>query len=162
MTKANQVVIPEYGHTRPRKVRRYLRVAVKVLIGFGLAVVLAYGGWWWLAIRPYQQLRAMLERQGETAVSSEELRMAAHAVLRFPGADPHDAYLVLLRHGDASSVPVLIRSLWWQPHTPPSGNMICTKAHCLEALCALTGRNLGKNYEDWSLLLEKLPTTRPG
>lgn len=137
--------------------QRLLRISAKLILALALLAGLAYGTWWWAVVRPHRQLEAML--QSRTATPGE-LRDAAHAALRFPSLNPHDVYLVLLDHGDASSVPVLIHSLRWQPHTPTHGRMICTKAHCLEALRKLTGRDMGKNYEDWAPLLDEKPTSR--
>lgn len=134
---------------------------MKVALVLAVMAGLAYGAWWWEVARPYWRLQAMVETPAAQAASPAEFRAAAHAALRFPGFDPHDAYLVLLDYGDPSSVPVLIRSLRWQPHTAPHGILICTKAHCLEALRKLTGRDLGANYEDWAPLLDGLPASRP-
>jgi len=153
-------IIAEYGRARSPKLRRRLWIATKIATVLALTAGLLFGAWWWAVLRPYRQLQAMTEMPAALAASPAELRAAAHAALRFPGPGAHDAYVVLLRCGDASSVPVLIRSLRWQPHTPPNGVMVCTKAHCLEALHRLTGRDLGKNYEDWAPLLDSLPTSR--
>lgn len=153
-------VIPEYGHARS-KLRRLVWIATKSAVALALVAALTYGAWWWSVLRPYRQLREMMEIPAARAASSAELREAAHAALRFYCPAPHDVYLVLLDHGDASSVPVLIRSLRWQRHTPPNGLMNCEKSHCLEALRKLTGRDLGKNYEDWAPLLDASPASRP-
>ena len=75
-------------------------------------------------------------------------RLVLHTALLFPGGNLHDAYIDLIRVGDESSVPFLIRSLKWHPRSP-DGSMVCTKGHCLEALERITNNNPGYEYEDW-------------
>jgi len=140
----------------PRGWPRAPRRALKISLTMAVIAAIAGGAWWWAVLRPQRRLQRMLAAPAARAASPAELRDAAHAVLRFPGPDPHDAFVVLLSDGDASSVPVLIGSLRWQPHTPSNGSMPCTKAHCLDALRKLTARDLGNNYGDWAPLLREL------
>jgi len=79
----------------------------------------------------------------------EEKLAVAHQAIRWPIGDPHDAFLIICDHGGPESVPPLIRALKWQEHTVPGGDMLCTKAHCLQALRKITGVDAGLNYEDW-------------
>jgi hypothetical protein len=73
------------------------------------------------------------------------------SILLMPWAAPHDEFLYLGNrgYGDLDSVPALLLGLRWQAETEPDGVMDCTKAHCLDALCRITGHNAGVNYSDW-------------
>jgi hypothetical protein len=155
-------VVLNYGVGLSPKWRRLLRKAIRISIISAIIAALAFGLWWWAVLRPYRRLQAMLEASASRAPSPAEFHAAAHDVLRFYCADPHDAFIVLIDYGDSTSIPYLIRSLWWQGDTPPHGVMICTKEHCLKALRKLTARNLGDNYEDWAPLLHAWPASRTG
>lgn len=156
---AAPVVIPQYGVAHRARWRVYLRRTLKLLVVIALLAAIGAALWWYAVVRPYQHLARLLA-PGQLATPAE-LRDAAHGVVRLPFGDSHDAYLVLIKHGDASSVPLLIRSLRFLPHTAPGGGMICTKAHCLEALRKLTGVDRGKNYADWASMLDAQPTSKP-
>lgn len=66
----------------------------------------------------------------------------------------HDGAIELQHIGDISSVPALLIVLKKNP-LMPSGSMICTAAHALQALRKITGVNPGIKYEDWSAWWEK-------
>ncbi|MBN1917207.1 MAG: PQQ-binding-like beta-propeller repeat protein [Verrucomicrobia bacterium] len=74
-------------------------------------------------------------------------RQVLHIALLAP-VDHHDDYIHLIYIGDESSVPFLIWSLRWEERSP-DGSMVCTKAHCLEALEQITNNDPGCEHEDW-------------
>ena len=112
-----------------------LVVATLVLVGYTQ---------WWIPNRKLIDLEWM------TSTPQAEMRRVCHQVLRIPGGNHHDAFILLESAGDESSIPLLIWALRWQEDTPsPSQSMICTKVHCLEALQHITGANAGMNYRDW-------------
>ncbi len=82
--------------------------------------------------------------------SPEEQRRTAHAALALPWGRHHDAFVILARHGDAGSVPYLIRGLRRMGDLEPGGGMTCSRAHCVEALERITGYRAGWNHRDWA------------
>ena len=64
------------------------------------------------------------------------------------GLRVHDSCLYLLEVGDESSVPFLIHALHLVPITP-DGGVVCTRSHCLEALKAITHKDLGLSTHAW-------------
>ena len=97
---------------------------------------------WWV---PNSKLRDL--KWYDTA-GKQELKATAQQALIIPFPGPHDAFLVLIREGDADSIPYLLWALRWQPDT--KGVMTCTKAHCIKALERITGHKAGCNYQDWA------------
>ena len=81
----------------------------------------------------------------ETA-ASEEQREVAHKILGYPFGNHHDAYLVLVKHGNEESIPYLLNRLKQFKY---NDFIECTHDHCIEALKKITGKDLGHNYEDW-------------
>jgi hypothetical protein len=65
----------------------------------------------------------------------------------------HDACGGLLRVGDESSVPHLIRVLRFfgdaELPLPPDVGIVCTHAHCVDALEHITGVKVGISYLSW-------------
>lgn len=59
----------------------------------------------------------------------EDQRSLCHRLLRLPGGH-HDVFVMLIRIGDESSVPYLIRSLRWAPEVKDGEGVACTWAHC--------------------------------
>ena len=91
--------------------------------------------------------------------SPEEIRKVCHQALRFPCGCcddvwigrfcDHDVYLYLREHGNADSVPLLIRALRKHDRPGADGLMPCTTSHAIEALRNLTGRQFGMEPEKW-------------
>jgi len=113
-----------------------------------LAVVLAIGGaltaisFYALIYRPITVFRDV---QSNPNTTPGELRQAAHRILRW--RSDHDAFIVLSRVGDVSSVPLLIR---WLPQLPADNAAVeCTTAHCREALVAITHEDFGYRPDKW-------------
>jgi hypothetical protein len=121
----------------------------------GLLVGLAFGySWWWLPNKRIGDL-AWLKNADD-----KSQRETAHQVLRLPGRH-HDAFILLGRVGDNTSIPYLISALRWQRDITDDGIMECTKAHCLEALRRITGTNVGADYEDWAKWQRQNPRPIP-
>ena len=80
----------------------------------------------------------------------DERKHVAEQALIIPLDGGHDAFITLIYCGDADSIPYLLCGLWWQPDTEPGEGMVCTKAHCLDALKRITGHDAGSNYSDWA------------
>jgi hypothetical protein len=78
------------------------------------------------------------------------------------GLRVHDSCLYLIDIGDHSSVPFLIHALRLEPLTP-TGSMVCTRRHCLEALQTITHQTLGSTTEAWERWWsQKHPSTKRG
>lgn len=108
---------------------------------------IVYGAYFALYQRPWDRYTALyLEDQDH---SVDEVRARLHAILRPPIFGGHDPFLDAQRVGDWTTVPLLIGCLRWQEETDPGEPMICTKAHCLSSLRAITGHDAGTNYGDW-------------
>lgn len=96
-------------------------------------------------ILPRRDFRAECENPGAT---SDTLRATAHRCLAW-NID-HDAFLVLKKAGDQSSIPVLIHSLRRMPKDAVRvGGVACTWDHCREALVAITGKDFGYDPDRW-------------
>ena len=77
----------------------------------------------------------------------KEQREVAHKIISYPFGNHHDAYLVLVKHGNEESIPYLLNRL---KQYKDNDFMECTQDHCIEALKKITGKNLGHNYDDWN------------
>lgn len=91
--------------------------------------------------------------------SPEEKRQLAHQILKYPIIGiHHDAFLILVDHGNKESIPYLLNSLkWYEFFNKDEGFTVCTKDHCLEALRKVTGKDLGTNYVDWQYIENHKP-----
>jgi len=78
----------------------------------------------------------------DTVLEDEELRVLCHKLIRW--TPHHDAHLNLMRVGDESSLPFLIRSL-----KRMKGNRMCIKDHCVDALKNISGEDFGDDAEAW-------------
>ncbi len=67
------------------------------------------------------------------SASPNELRATAHEALAFRLGDPHDAFGVLEKYGDKSSIPYLRAALARQP-SPSGAGAECTWIHGQHAL----------------------------
>ncbi len=102
---------------------------------------------WRVCLVPYQNL---MDLDWITQASEDEIVDASKATILLPCLDPHDAFLYLEKFGGPDDVPYLLWGLRWQKDTAPGEGMICTKAHCLDALQRITGHDAGMNYTDWA------------
>ena len=81
-----------------------------------------------------------------TTAAAEEQREVAHKILCCSFGNHHDAYLVLIRHGNKKSIPYLLNGL---KRFKDYELIECTHDHCVEALKKITGKDFGYEYEDW-------------
>jgi len=122
-----------------------------VMAGLAVAVGFLLLGGVWFYYRVVVPNRNLMDLQWYDTVGEEEQLRVAHQVLEFPWGNHHDAFLVVLRMGDARSIPCLLKGLRWQEQTDENKpGMRCTKSHCLDALKRITGHDAGLNYEDWA------------
>jgi len=135
--------------TAPRDTRKLPVFTAIVLPLFALLVLLAALFYW----QYWGPRRFLMKFESLESMSPAEQRKVLHRILRWPGMH-HDAYIALIEVGDETSVPFLIRSLQWQPRST-GGLMICTKAHCLEALRKISSEDVGTEYEDWAAWWEE-------
>jgi hypothetical protein len=77
----------------------------------------------------------------------KEIEQYKRELLEGKGND-HDFPMMLAETADINCVPALIAVLKRHPLFD-NGEMICTRAHCLDALRKLTGQNLGNTDEVW-------------
>jgi hypothetical protein len=90
-----------------------------------------------------------------SSLTEKDLKRRAEVhKLMLKGEYLHDGAIELQYIGDISSVPALLVVLKKNPPMP-SGSVICTTAHALQALRKITGANPGIKYEDWSAWWEK-------
>ncbi len=82
---------------------------------------------------------------------AQEKIKIAHKVLRYPIGNHHDAFIILVHHGNEDSIPYLINALkWYERFNKEEDDFIaCTKTHCLEALRKITGKDMGNNTIAW-------------
>ncbi|MBS0210081.1 MAG: hypothetical protein JSS27_14125 [Planctomycetes bacterium] len=82
--------------------------------------------------------------------SEDELRQNCHCALLVPVGNTHDASIALIRIGNADSVPLLIRALWYiEPRGTDKSMWECTRSHCVDALRSLTDEK-HVTYAEWS------------
>jgi hypothetical protein len=117
------------------------------IAGLLLIVVGTGGAYFYVAIwRPFQQMYR--NRTWWDTATTDEQRLLCQRVISHRIGAPHDAFLHLREIGNRDSVPLLIRALRWQ-RPPKDGAMVCTTAHCIDALRSLTGEDFGADYLKW-------------
>ena len=100
------------------------------------------------------------EAREEMFPEQQEYQDAVRAYVARHGPD-HDEYAFFYaRHGKGSDLPVLLFGLQSLGDTT-NGVMVCTKAHCLDALRTITGANPGVNYSDWAKWYHEQYKTEP-
>jgi hypothetical protein len=118
-----------------------MRTRSKVAVVVATLVCAALG---WIGSKQlpaYRAYRRLEDLGWMKAASPDELRQTAQLALGSWLADPHDAFLVLKRHGDKSSVPFLRAALTRRP----AGNVAaCTWSHGQEALDRILDENSGE------------------
>lgn len=101
--------------------RRLLRILLAITGVLMLALAVTQVG----PLLAYQHLR---DPDWYVNTSPAAQRETAHRALAFRLGDPHDAFAILLDHGDASSIPHLRAALRRQPSSA-GGIIECTWAH---------------------------------
>ncbi|HVJ20836.1 MAG TPA: hypothetical protein VM686_35745 [Polyangiaceae bacterium] len=105
--------------------RVVIAVLLVVLFGAGTLSALQYGS--------FAAYRRLQDLEWHMRATPDEKRETAHQALAFVLGDPHDAFGILLEHGDASSIPYLRAALERQPDDG-SGGVECTWEHGMLAL----------------------------
>ena len=121
--------------------KRLYAAVLLCLGGLGLCALAVKTVW-------YDPRRRICDLAWMQTATPGELRTVAHRVLLFPGGNDHDAFMILIRHGDRSSVPYLLGGLR-RHDVLPGGLVRCTTSHCLDALRRITGHDAGDRYADW-------------
>jgi len=123
-------------------------VRSRTLIFLLIPAVLVSGLFCLFAFTWWNSNRYLNDPEWLRTTSPDEMRDTAHRVIRLPVGNHHDAFLVLMRTGNAESIPLLVKALRW--HDPDgSGFIPCTTDHCLEALRNLTGHDAGPTAAQW-------------
>lgn len=120
--------------------QKRLRVAVLLLSTIAVLVV--------LLLPPWRANTRISDPEWLSTASPQDVAREASAVLRFPLGNHHDACLLLVQAGNASSVPALVHALSRFDESD-DGNL-CTKDHCLSALRLIAGEDHGSTFRDWS------------
>jgi len=84
-------------------------------------------------------------------LSSDEKRELSTAIAGIE-SDPeraHDEYIRVSRFGSKDAVPILIQAISKLERPNERGNVICTSAHCIEALERMTRKNFGYDQSAW-------------
>ncbi|MCK5683589.1 hypothetical protein KAJ27_05690 [bacterium] len=81
--------------------------------------------------------------------SHKEQRELAHKILSFPFGNHHDALLILIDSGNKESIPYLLSVLKKIENRNKEDGVVCTYAHCVEALKKITGKDFKYEYKDW-------------
>ena len=114
--------------------RKITCIGLPILIVAGL--VIGYFG----CVRPTRRLWDI-----PYDAAPEESRELSHQVLRLPFGS-HDAFLLLGKTGDETSVPRLIWALAWAPGPEVRA---CTWSHGFDALAAITNQSVGRTQAEW-------------
>lgn len=133
--------------------RRILKWGLGILVGICVLCGVAYEGYYFMAVRPTEELNAL--SVSRKPMDPGDVRQLCHRVISTPWGNAHDAFLGLVACGDASSVPYLINALRWQDSPYEGGNMVCTTAHCLQALYVITGQDFGYDPDKWEVWWDK-------
>lgn len=115
-----------------------MRNGRKIAACFG-ATCLACAVVVFLQIGPFIASRKINDMDWHRTAPPKEQRETAHEALGLWFGDPHDAFIVLLLHGDQSSIPYLQKALVFAPEPP--GLEMCTWRHGRDALARLTSAN---------------------
>lgn len=124
-----------------------LKWIVRILAALVLLASMAGAFYYFQIDQPLEEFRALAASRGP--IDQSKLREAAHKALRW--TPDHDALVILCDIADETSIPVLIRCL--RKVSPPDkdGVMICTTAHCFQALRKASGRNLKFDIDTWEV-----------
>lgn len=111
----------------------------KKFAAFFVATFLAFAAVVSLQLGPFIASRKINDMDWHRSATPKEQRETAHEALCLWFGDPHDAFIVLLLHGDQSSIPYLRKALAFAPE--PTGLEMCTWRHGRDALARLTSAN---------------------
>ena len=114
------------------------RSTVAVIVATLACAILGSLGWKQLSA--YRAYRRLDDLGWMKTASTDELRRTAHAALGYSLADPHDAFLVLERHGDKSSLPFLRAAI---ARRPAGDDVTGTWLHGQEALARILDGDAG-------------------
>src|SRR5262245_31762950 len=118
-----------------------MRTRSKVAVVVAALLCAALGGIGSKQLPAYQAYLRLGDLAWMKTASPDELRRTAHQSLGSWFADPHDAFLILKRHGDKSSIPFLRSALARRP----AGDVVaCTWWHGKEALDRILDVNSGE------------------
>ena len=110
-----------------------------MVVAMLVCATLVWGGW--REVPAYLAHRRFDDLQWMKAANPDELRRTAHLALGWWLGDPHDAFIILGRYGDNSSVPFLRTAL---ARRPSSNAVACTWHHGQEALDRILRHNAGE------------------
>lgn len=91
--------------------------------------------------------RKIMDTDWWITASPEESRALAHKILSYPFGNHHDAFIILIRHGNEESIPCLLKRL--KHYHVQDDAVECSHDHCVEALRNITGKDFGYEYADW-------------
>ncbi len=132
--------------------------ALFVILGISVAGAAVF---YWQVVQPLRQhSRLLTVSLPGKKVDPNELRQVAHRCLRWTSS--HDAFLSLVAVGDQTSIPVLIRSLARVEKPNKDGVVVCTSAHCLQALRTVTGEDFGYDVAAWERWYKTRSATSAG
>ncbi len=120
-----------------------MRISKKTFINFIIPILICWFLW---IVGSFAALFIYEIFPNNNAFCCWMARKASYQVLSLPSIDHHDAFIVLSKIGDESSVPHLISALRREAPTKAGGMMVCTKVHCLEALANIVNQDAGNNY----------------
>ncbi|MCK5306734.1 MAG: PQQ-like beta-propeller repeat protein [Candidatus Omnitrophica bacterium] len=107
----------------------------------------------------YDTHRKFMDINWLHSANPNEQRITAHRTIQSPLGNLHDAFITLMRVGDETSVPYLIGALKWGPNSNKGDSVVCTWAHCREALYKITNFDFGYKYKDWAEWWKKYKNT---
>jgi hypothetical protein len=121
------------------------RLTILPLSAVLVLMVVAGGSYYRLVVWPRDNFLKVCENSDST---DDEIRETTHRLIAWNVS--HDGFMALELIGDATSVPLLIRSLGRAPEEDrKSGHVECTWGHCKDALVAITREDFGFDVEKW-------------
>lgn len=161
MDEVHQAAVGQSSRRERARASKWRLVAMVLVVL--LAMALTFGVSYWgkaiaRSVVAHQRLRSY-EWCGQA--SDCEIRAEAHAVLNLPFGNHHDAFLFLERVGTLDSVPYLLKALKAQP-LDDSETWSCSREHCVDALRAISGRDLGREYGPWEKWWQDAQRSRCG
>ena len=98
--------------------------------------------------------------------SAEEIWRDAFRYYIARNAPGHNEYGLLVGFGEESDIPMLLAGLRSFPKRE-DGGIVCTHEHCVDALRAITGADVGYAYSDWAAWWKQkygtdVPDWKPG
>lgn len=121
-----------------------------------LTLVLIIASGYWTLVRPFILIA---DNEYLRQAGPDGRRQLAHRILSLavPIEYQHDALVILIREGDRSSIPFLIRELARLEAENPGAEVPCFTNHCVDALQNITGAKAGGTSRDWQRWLDGQP-----